>query len=112
MVYPPSYSKSKDWAKVGAVAFVLTIVLLYFANKFEWIAGLDDSVKMIIFFVLIGVALYVTFRLLGETKVGVSWGNMVIYIAILVGIVYVIIQFNIFPEFSIVANNLKSIVGA
>lgn len=103
--------KPKDWAKVGAIAFVIALIGLYFINSLDLVSGLEGSLKMVIFFVLIGVALYIAFRLLGETKVGVSWGNMVIYIAILVGIVYAIIQFNIFPEFSVVANNLASIIA-
>lgn len=103
--------RPKDWARIGAIAFVIALIGLYFINSLDLVSGLDGSLKMVIFFVLIGVALYVAFRLLGETKVGVSWGNMVIYIAILIGIVYAIIQFNIFPEFSVTARSIASILS-
>lgn len=102
----------KDWTIIAVVAFVIATIGLFIANNF--VEGLDISVKTIIFLVLIGVALLIAFRLLGEAKkVGeVSFTDVIIYVGILAGIVFVMIKFNLAPEFSLVANNLASLIGA
>jgi len=98
--------KKTDWAKFGSVAFVLGLIGVMIANNF--VEGVSLPIVNIIFFVLVGFALYLTLLLVREAKKTqeISFIDMIVYVGILIGIGYFIIKFNIAPAFSIALQSL------
>ena len=98
--------KPKDWAKVGSVAFVIALIGIMVANQF--VEGFSLPIRTVMFIVFVGVALYISFQLIGEAKrTGeISFMDVILYGIVLVGIGYLIVKFNISPNFSIALESL------
>lgn len=104
-------AKIKSPATVGGIAFVVAAVGIIIANQF--VAGFSIGIKTFIFIVLLGFALFLGFRFAGEARQAKEIGlfDALIYGGLLFGIGWVVLKFNLAPEFSVVINNLASVIG-
>ena len=98
--------KKTDWAKFGSVAFVLGLIGVMIANNY--VENFSLGITNIIFVVLMGIAMYLALLLVREAKKTqeISFIDMVIYAAILFGIGWMVLKFNLAPAFSIALQSL------
>lgn len=101
-------ARIKDWAKVGSVAFVISLIGVLITDTFGLIDGISLGIRNIIFIVLVGIAMYVAFLSIGEAKKTqeISFTDVLIYGGVLFGIGYMIIKFNLAPSFSIALQSI------
>lgn len=102
--------KGRDWIKLASVTFVIALIAVFIIDKLGLISGVTLGVRNIIFFVLIGVALYVSLQLVKEAKAKTqpSFMDVVIYVGVLVGLGYLVVKFNLVPTFSVALQSLIS----
>lgn len=98
--------KTRNPAKVGAIAFTVATIGVFFANNL--VSGFDISLKTIIFLVGMGFALFLAFTLAGEAKQvkEISFTDVIVYVGLLVGLGAVFVYLDLFPEFSVVGLNV------
>jgi len=103
--------KPMDWAKTSAVAFIIGVLALIFLNKY--VAGFPLGVKTALFVIIAGIVLFIALKILkfATPTEQFTFEDVALYGGVLAGLIYVVMKFNIAPEFSIVVRNLASIVG-
>lgn len=104
-------TEKTDWAKIIAILFVSGIGLIYLLNKL--VPQFAVSAGPFIFIILIGIALWVAFKLfeLEKTK-ALDWSMFLVFLIIVGGIVVTLWKFpSIAPNFSLAIRETMSLIG-
>ena len=102
--------KPKDWAKTAAIAFIVGVIGLIFAN--QYVAEFPLTTQTFLFLIIAAIAVYVGLKLVGfatpDKQLNVE--DFILYGAAIVGLVFAVKYLDLAPTFSVIADKIASTI--
>lgn len=101
----------QEWASTFAVLFVLAMIGLILANKY--VADFPLGTKTFVFIAILGIGFFVGIRLLGLSTAAkqLQFEDLAIMGGVIYAIYWILTKYDFAPNFTVVAMNIKSMIG-
>ena len=105
---------NKDWASIGGIVIGISLITLFFVEKY--VKELSGATQTVLFIFIVAVIFYSSFTLFRRYKTTstLSVQDLILFGGVIALMVFGILKFNIFPQFSIASiasQNIASIFG-